>query len=288
MSIRYVVVSPVRDEREHLAKTVESVIGQTIRPAEWVIVNDGSTDGTAEIIDRYAARYPWLHAVHRENRGFRKSGGGVMEAFSEGYGHLGSADWEYLVKLDGDLSFSADYFESCFREFEKNPRLGIGGGGIYHVVDGKMEFEKTPLFHVRGATKIYRKECWNDIGGLIKAPGWDTLDEVKANMKGWETRSFQELKVAHHRFTGEADGGWRNAVKNGLGAYISGYHPLFMILKSLRWMAKRPYVVCSAGLVYGYATGYVQRVDRVNDPDLIRYIRREQLKRIFFIESIWH
>lgn len=287
MKIRYVVVSPVRDEGEHLAKTAESIIGQTIRPATWIIVNDGSTDGTAEIIDRYASRYPWIHAVHRENRGFRKSGGGVMEAFYDGYGRLESTDWDYLVKLDGDLSFSNDYFERCFLEFEKDSRLGIGGGGIYHIVDGKMVLEKTPLFHVRGATKIYRKACWKDIDGLIKAPGWDTLDEVKANMKGWKTHSFEELSVIHHRFTGEADGGWRNAVKNGLGGYISGYHPLFMLLKCAKWIFHKPYLISGLGLIYGYLYGYITNAKIIQDEELVKYIRKEQMKKLLFMKSIW-
>jgi len=287
MKPRYAIVSPVRDEADHIAKTLGSLVSQTVLPVEWVIVNDGSTDRTGEIIDAFAVQYPWIRPVHRENRGFRKSGGGVMEAFYDGYERLGVREWDFLVKLDGDLSFAPDYFERCFGEFERNPRLGIGGGGIYHEIDGRVEIEKTPLFHVRGATKIYRRACWDDIGGLIKAPGWDTLDEVKANMKHWETLSFNELKVMHHRYTGGADGGWKNAVKNGLGAHISGYHPMFIFFKSILWTTRKPYFLCSIGLLYGYIRGYLNRVERVDDPALIQYIRREQIKRLLLKDSMW-
>ena len=154
---------------------------------EWIIVNDGSTDRTGEIVDRFATEHPWITVVHRENRGFRKSGGGVMEAFYEGYKAIQHQDWEFLVKLDADLTFEADYFEKCFEHFQQDPNLGIGGGEIRHDIAGEMKAEKNPSFHVRGATKIYRRDCWEAIDGLWSASGWDTIDEVKANMKGWKT-----------------------------------------------------------------------------------------------------
>ena len=206
--VRYVVITPVRDEEEHLKSTIASMIDQTVEPVEWVIVNDGSTDGTARVIDECVARYSWIRGVHRENRGFRKSGGGVVEAFNDGLRSLVSPDWEFIVKLDGDLAFEPEYFEKCFDEFERQPRLGVGGGVICYLEEGGKRFEECPRFHVRGATKIYRRVCWEAIGGFWPAPGWDTIDEVKANMLGWGTRSFDELHLVHHRLTGSADGPW--------------------------------------------------------------------------------
>jgi hypothetical protein len=140
---------------------------------------------------------------------------------------------------------------------------------------------------VRGATKIYKKECWNDIGKLLKSPGWDTLDEVKANMFGWETHSFQDLKIVHYRPTGTADGIWKNYVKNGLGGYISGYHPLFMIFKCIKRIFQKPYLIPSIGLIYGFISGYLNKVDQIDDKELIRYLRKQQLNRILFKKSIW-
>src|ERR1700674_135582 len=153
---RYAIITPVRDEEKYVAATIESVSRQVIRPAEWVIVDDGSTDRTGDIIDQYAAQFPWIRAVHRSNRRFRKSGGGVVEAFYDGYNSLRSDDWEFIVKLDGDLTFSPNYFEKCFAHFRNEPRLGIGGGEIYHHLAGNLTLEANPRFHVRGATKIYR------------------------------------------------------------------------------------------------------------------------------------
>jgi poly-beta-1,6-N-acetyl-D-glucosamine synthase len=284
---RYVVVSPVRDEEQYLEETIQAMVAQTVRPMRWIIVNDGSTDRTAEIIDRWASEQPWIMAVHREDRGHREPGGGVIEAFYEGYGMVSDLDWHYLVKLDGDLSFDPDYFEQCFAEFESDPALGIGGGVICHEFKGKLEIELNPTFHVRGANKIYKRPCWDQITSLTRAPGWDTIDEVKANMLGWSTRSFENLKVIHHRFTGAANGAWRNSIKNGLGSYISGYHPLFMLLKSIKRLAERPYLVVSAGLLCGYVLGYIRRVPQLEDKRVIVYLREQQMQRLLLRASIW-
>jgi len=285
---KYVVITPVRDEEAYLEKTIESVTSQTILPTEWIIVNDGSTDRTGVIADAAASKCPWLKVVHRQNRGFRKAGGGVIEAFYDGYAELNCNGWDFIAKLDGDLSFEKDYFSRCFDIFRENPKLGVGGGVILNLIEGSLIPEKHPLFHVRGATKIYRRACWEAIGGLILAPGWDTLDEVKANMMGFETRAFLDLKVVHYRYTGAADGTWKNSVKNGLANYISGYHPIFMLFKCLKRAVARPYIIHAAGLLYGFISGYAKRIPQVADPALIDYIRREQVKKLLMKPSIWN
>ena len=285
--MRYVVITPVRDEEAYLASTIQCVAAQTIRPTEWVIVNDGSKDKTAKIIDEYAMRYPWIRTIHRKDRGARKAGGGVVEAFNDGYSTLNCKDWQFIVKLDGDLTFEPDYFENCLDEFERDPKLGVGGGVICYDVNGMKTFEEAPAFHVRGATKIYRKECWDGIGGFWPAPGWDTLDEVKANSLGWNTRSFRNLHLLHHRKTGAADGLWPTLVKYGRANYICGYHPLFMLSKCIIRLVKRPYILGSIGLMYGFVTGYLKHIPQVDDPTTIAYLRREQLSRLRGEETIW-
>jgi biofilm PGA synthesis N-glycosyltransferase PgaC len=286
-SINFVVITPVRDEEQHLESTIKSMIQQTVRPKEWVIVDDGSTDGTARIIDDYANRYPWIRAVHRPNRGFRKSGGGVVEAFYQGYSEITYSEWDYIIKFDGDLSFEPTYFEDCFAEFHHDSTLGVGGGMICYLIEGRKVFEDAPAFHVRGATKIYRKACWDGIGGLLRAPGWDTFDEVKANSLGWKTRSFPQLHLVHHRETGAADGVWRSLVKYGRANYICGYHPLFMISKSLVRLTKKPYVLGSIGLIYGFVSAYFLKIKRVDDISTIEYLRSQQLRRLFGGETMW-
>jgi glycosyltransferase involved in cell wall biosynthesis len=284
--VRYVIITPVRDEQQYLPSTIESVMTQTILPVEWVIVNDGSTDRTRDIIDDFAARIPWIHAVHRPNRGFRQAGGGVVGAFYGGYHALQCKDWDFIVKLDGDLSFEPGYFQKCLEAFQTEQTLGIAGGEIYHDIDGKLELEATPRFHVRGATKIYRRACWDVIGGLWPAPGWDTIDEVKANMLGWRTRSLDHVRLLHHRFTGSVDGSWRDAGKYGKVCYISGYHPLFVLASCIYRLKKKPYVIGSVAVCYEFVKSHFVRLTRV-DNEVMHFVRSQQLRRLFGRETIW-
>jgi len=263
------------------------MVRQTIKPAQWVIVNDGSKDATGQIIDEYARQYPWIKAVHRQDRGYRKFGGGIIEAFYAGYNALTVTDWDFMTKLDGDFSFEPGYFERCFEHFATDPRLGIGGGFLYNVVNGHTQIEEAPTFHVRGGAKTFRRECWNAIGGLWVGLGSDTLDEVKANMLGWKSRSFRDALILHHRPTGTTWGTWGSLVKNGRTDYVCGYHPLFILAKCAVRLVQRPYVVGSAGILFGFVSSYWQKIPRVNDADLIKYLRREQIKRLLGQETIW-
>jgi len=284
-----VVITPSRNEEKHLPKTIASMVSQTVRPQKWILVNDGSTDKTGEIMDEAAREHGWIKAVHRADRGFRKAGGGVIEAFYDGYPLLGEERWDFITKLDGDLSFGPGYFADCVEHFRRDEKLGIGGGTVCSVASGGEEAEAhgDPPFHVRGAVKMYRRACWEGIGGLQKATGWDTIDEVKANMLGWTTRTFADLKLTHHRFAGEADGAWKNWVKNGRANYVTGYHPLFMFCKCVSRLVEKPYGVAAAGLCFGFVSGYFRRVPQVDDREMIKYLRREQMRRLTLRNSLW-
>ena len=284
---KYVVISPVRDEGDYIANTIRSVVGQTIPPANWVIVDDGSRDATGAIIDDVARRYPWVKSIHRADRGRRVPGTGVMESFYDGYQALTVTDWDCIVKLDGDVGLPPDYFERCFQRMRADPRLGICGGVMYRLVNGTEELEQHPLVHVRGPIKLYRRDCWNAIGGLIQAPGWDTVDELQANRLGWRTRSFPDLAVIHYRATGAAAGAWRDSMKNGTADYVSGYHPVFMAAKCVHRLLTRPYVVVGVGQAVGYVSGYLRRLPQVPDRALISYVRQQQMLRLFGRRSIW-
>ena len=166
LKTRYVIVTPVRDEEKYFQSTYESVVSQSLTPEEWVIVDDGSKDRTGEIIDGYCRVHNWITAVHRENRGYRKAGAGVVEAFYEGYDALKTRDFDFIVKLDGDLHFERDYFEKCFRQFQSDPKLGIGGGMIYNRVDGRDE--------LRGKPQVPRSGCDQDIPqGVLGFDRWN-------------------------------------------------------------------------------------------------------------------
>ena len=286
-SPKYVVVTPVRDEEEYLHLTVESILQQTIRPAEYVIVNDGSKDSTGRIIDEYARKYPWIRAVHRSDRGFRKPGGGIIEAFYAGFNALECRDWDFMSKLDGDISFPPTYFEEIFNRFRSDPKLGIAGGGLFHMEDSVKVTETCPLFHVRGGAKVYRRSCWDAIGGLFVGPGSDAIDEVKGNMLGWSSRSFFELEMHHHRYTGATYGHFGGAVKDGRADYVCGYHPAFMFAKCVVRLLRKPYIVGAVAQFYGYASCYWKGVAQVDDPALIQYLRSQQIARLLNRPTIW-
>jgi poly-beta-1,6-N-acetyl-D-glucosamine synthase len=288
-STKYVIITPVRNEAKYVENTIASVVTQTVLPTKWVIVDDGSTDGTGEILEQYAVQHAWIKVVHRANRGHRASGGGVIEAFYDGYAALGDTGWEFIVKLDGDLSFPPDYFERCLARFAAEPRLGIGGGMVCFDDQGQLREESVgdPPFHVRGATKIYRRACWDKIGPLVKAPGWDTIDEVKANLHGWTTRTFRDLKIAQHKATGTADGSWRNWFKNGRANYITGYHPVFMLAKCFKRALRRPLFIQAIALWAGFSSGYFMQIPQVKDRDTVRYLRQQQIRRMLLRPSIY-
>jgi glycosyltransferase involved in cell wall biosynthesis len=288
-SVCYVVITPARDEEQYLPATIASMCAQTLKPWRWLLVNDGSRDGTARIMEEAAARHPWITALHRENRGFRQAGGGVVDTFYAGYDTVADGPWGYVVKFDGDLAFGPDYFEKCFREFEANPKLGIGGG-LCSKMAGHMlvpECPGEPAFHVRGPTKIYRRECFAAIGGLLRAPGWDTVDQIKANMLGWQTRTFAHIPIHHQRPTGGSYGSWNDRVKNGLSDYITGYHPVFMFCKCVRRFVRNPLSLEAPALGWGFLKGYLRRIPQVPDLGMIGYLRDQQWRALTFRSSLW-
>lgn len=275
----YAVITPVRNEAEFIEKTIQSMINQTVKPVAWVIVNDGSTDETAEIIGRYLNRHPWIKLVNLDDRGIRQRGKGVVEAFYAGYQTL-THPYDFIVKLDGDLSFEPAYFETIINRFLANPQLGIGGGSVYEKLDGIHWTRDSTQDHVRGPTKVYRKTCFDEIGGLMPALGWDGIDEWIARSRGWEVQSFLDLQVLHYRVTGAATGALKSKVEQGYGAHYMGYHPLFIIARGIRYMAKPPYLIGGLAMIYGFFFARLRGLERYSDKQVIRYVRRTQLKQL--------
>jgi biofilm PGA synthesis N-glycosyltransferase PgaC len=280
--VKYVIITPAHNEESFIRFTLDSVVAQTVKPDQWIIVDDGSTDDTAQIIQEYVEHYVWIKQVTLPVAGSRELGARVVRVFYEGY-KLIEADYDFIVKLDGDLSFAPDYFERLLEKFAEDSRLGIAGGVLYIPVGNQWQLEKVPVDHVRGATKVYRKACFDEIGGLPLVNGWDGIDEWRAQMKGWITHSYNELIVHHLRPTGASYGKWGGYSKEGEDAFFLGYPWLVILARSLyRGLSESPLLVRGTGIFWGYLKSWLACKPQLDDAEVMAYIRRKEMRRIVF------
>jgi poly-beta-1,6-N-acetyl-D-glucosamine synthase len=281
---KYVVVSPMKNEEKHVAKTLDAMVSQTVPPLEWVIVNDGSTDRSEEIVAGYCARYPWIRLLNLAGLGDRQPehyGGHVVDLVYDGLRYVEMKDYDFIVKLDCDVSFEPTFFETILETCRQNPRLGITSGVSFAVQDGVLAEEKSAPDHTLGATKVYRKTCFAEIGGLVPSMGWDGIDEMKARMQGWEAWPIRSLVVVHHRPEGAALGLLASGIERGKGSYFMGYHPVFMIFRCLLRVLRPGLATDGVGMLIGYFSSLFRGDSRVPDENLIRYLRKQQIRRLF-------
>ena len=276
----FVVITPTRDEERTIEATIRSMLGQRARPLRWVIVNDGSTDRTAALVEKYLPDNAWMELVTRQDRGYRALGGGVVEAFNCGLARVGDLDWDYVVKLDADLEFEPDYFENMLRHFAENPRLGMASGKTFLVRNGRKSLEYCHDEHVRGPAKMYAREVFEAIGGLESVRGWDMIDETKAQMLGWQTRSFSDDEIIHLR---PIDGRQANVVRSryemGKLYWFLGYHWAYHFVRCLRSAVQDyPLGIGGAALFAGYVAALMAGGDRY-DEAYVAFVRRKQLAR---------
>lgn len=283
----YVIISPIRDEEKYIEKTISSIISQTILPAEWVIVNDGSKDNTEEIIRQAAHNYEWIKVINKKDRGFTEVGRGVVESFYEGLKNLVIKDWDYLVKLDGDISVENNFFETLLKRFYDNDMLGIAGSTCYVLENGILKEEKMPVFHPTAAARMYRRRCYDDIGGIPQTLGWDTIDLVRAQINGWTTERFTDLKIVHFRKMASRNGLWEGKIRTGRNFYITGYHPLFLIFRSIYRITERPFFIESLGVIYGYLKAMFKQLPLVVTQEEKKFLRHQQLCRLFGFKNIF-
>ena len=278
----YVIVTPVKDEERYVDLTLRSVTSQTVLPALWLIVDDGSTDRTAEIVQRYAQQHSFIRLVHHPKAGVRGPGSPVIRAFEYGRALIGDIAYDFIVKLDCDLSFAPDYFEHLLTRFERVPRLGIASG-VYLETDARGQWTQVemPGYHAFGASKVIRRRCFEEIGGFPTAPGWDTVDEIRALDRGWATGHFTDLQVKHHKREGSGVGLLKTSKIHGEIYYATGGDPLFFLFKTLHRVTARPYFTSAAALAYGYLSAVVNRKPVLVTPSEARAYRRLLRQRLF-------
>lgn len=281
----YTIISPVRNEEEFIEKTLKSVVNQTLKPLEWIIIDDGSTDKTAEIVNNYVKKYDWIKMINQQDRGFYYPGKGVVDTFYKGFDNISNNNWDFIVKLDCDLSFQEDYFEKVLHEFELNPKLGIASGLTFIPSNGGMVSEKVQDDHPVGPSKVYRKECFKDIDGLKPISGWDLADLLSAQMKGWETKCFDNFKINHYRKTGSRRSDFTSGMFLwGRFHYRYGYGLFYTFLKSIYRLAEKPVIIGGISIFLGYLYAFVKQEDRIFDKEMRKFLRKKQ--RVYLKQKI--
>ncbi len=282
---RYLAITPARDEERLLPGLIASMEAQTHRPERWILIDDGSVDRTAAIADEAAARCSWIEVHHLDRSGARAPGGESVTMRFLRRERWGTCD--FILRLDADLTFGPQLAELLIAEFDKDPKLGIGGAVLYEPSASGWHEIRMPSFHTRGALKMYSSQCFAAIGGLQTGIGWDTIDEAQAMMLDFRTRSFQHIRADHHRPQGTASGMLRGRFGTGRTAYVLGYSPLFMLARAAVKAAGRPPIVGSVMMLAGYVDGYLRRLPRAASPELVKFIRRQQIRRLLMLESVW-
>ena len=267
-----------------MRRTLDSVIAQSIQPMLWVIVDDGSTDATPEILAEYAARHDWIRVVSKPDRGHRAVGPGVIEAFYFGLDGIDLGSFDYLCKLDLDLDLPPGYFKELMTRMQANPRIGSCSGKPYFkAASGRMVSEKCGDEMSVGMTKFYRVSCFEQIGGFVREVMWDAIDCHKSRQLGWVTCSWDvpELRFEHLRPMGTSQKGvLTGRARHGYGQYYMGSDPLFLCATAVYRFAHPPYVIGGLSTIWGYARAALARAPQHADADLRAFIRAYQRRAL--------
>jgi len=280
---KYALITPTRNEEEHIGRTIEAITAQTVQPVKWIIVSDGSTDRTHEIVESYAAEHSFIDLLclkERKGRDFAAK----VKAFNLGRDQLNDVDYDFIGNLDADISVGPDYYEAILAEFGKDDTLGLAGGERYDLYQGEfIKFNKAGN-SVGGCVQLYRKECFDATGGFIPVEfgGEDAIAEIMARMHGWKVKSFAKEKIFHHRETGAMNkNALRTRFREGIKDYLIGYHPLFELLRCVyRAKQKRPLIVGGILSMGGYCWAWIRGYKRPVPDHMVKFLRKEQMERI--------
>lgn len=278
----FVLITPARNEAQFIELTLKSVVAQTVRPAKWIIVSDGSTDGTDDIVNKYAAEHPWIELVRMPERRERHFAGKV-HAFNAGYARVRDLQCEMVGSLDGDISFDEDYFSFLLQMLAEDRELGLVGTPFKGSSSPTYDYRFVSIEHVSGACQLFRRECFEEIGGYVpvKGGGVDHIAVIAARMKGWKTRTFTEKVCLHHRGIGTAERGTLMVrFRTGAQDYALGGHPIWELFRTVYQMTKRPFAVGGLVLGAGYVWAMIRREEKPISREMVAFRRREQMRRL--------
>jgi glycosyltransferase involved in cell wall biosynthesis len=279
----YILITPARNEADMIEAVITSVLRQTVRPRRWVIVSDGSTDGTDELVKKYAFQHEWIEFVRAAEHGERHFAGKVA-AFNAGYAKVKELSFDVIGNLDADITLSSpDYFEFLMDKFAQNPHLGVCGTS--YEEDGVIYPSRfTSVEDVFGACQMFRRECFDGIGGYlpVRSGGIDLIAFLSARQKGWQTRTFVELTCQHHRKVGSGQHAntYERMLQTGRKDYILGCHPLWQFVRCAYLMKSRPYLVAGALMLMGYLFSMLRGVERTIPSDLMELRQKDQMLRL--------
>jgi glycosyltransferase involved in cell wall biosynthesis len=276
VSLTYVLVTPARDEADNLRRLGASLLAQTVPPLEWIVVDNGSSDETPDVVAGLAEGRPWIRFLRVPGDGAARPGAPVVRAFHAGLAAL-SAVPDVVVKLDADVSFDPDYFERLLAAFAAEPRLGIAGGRCDELENGVWSERRVTAGHVRGAARAYRWACLQDVLPLEEGMGWDGIDGLKATARGWKTELVAGLAFRHHRAVGERDGARRARwLAQGRGSWAMGYRPGYLVVRTLFRARRDP---AALAMLWGYGAAALRREPRLADEAARAELRRRQSLR---------
>jgi glycosyl transferase family 2 len=287
----YILITPARNEEANIERIIQCVLKQTLLPLRWVIVNDGSTDSTADIVCKYVEQYAWIELLdmpHHRDRSFAAK----AHSFKAGYERVKHLEFDVIGNLDADLSFDEDYFEFLVARFAGDPALGVAGTVFREATFSSETNSFEGHQHVAGGAQMFRRRCFEEIGGYVpnKAGGVDWIAVTTARMKGWTTRSYREKAFFHHRSLGMAEcGRLASAFAYGEKDYYLGNAPVWEVFRVIYRMANRPYILSGGALALGYLSATVRRIDRAVSPELMTFHRGEQMVKLkAILKSVLH
>ncbi len=280
---RYYIITPMRNEIRTIETTIKAVLTQSVLPEKWVILDDGSTDGSEKVVAKYAKDISWIEYVRLEDRGYDFVGEGVANVLNYGLKYLEALpSVEFISKLDADLNFSADYFERLIEKMNADKNLGIISGHPYIMKKKVRHFERHSAFFPSGTARLYRACYLNEIGEFVTSVGWDTVDILRMRMKGYTTRIYSELPVHHMRPMGTRKGYLDGMIRDGRNNYITGYIPLFFISRAIFNARYFPFLLRTACMLYGYFSASFQKLPKAVTQEEYAFHASLQKKRLFF------
>jgi biofilm PGA synthesis N-glycosyltransferase PgaC len=279
--LSYVLITAARNEEAFIEQTITSVIRQTVLPLAWVIVSDGSTDGTDDIVRKHAAEHAWISLIRTPARAERHFEGKVR-AFNMGYSSVKHLSYDIIGNLDADISFDEDYISFLLRKFADNPQLGVGGTP-FREGSAQYDYRFSSTEHVSGACQLFRRSCFEAVGGYVplKAGGVDLAAVLSARMKGWQTRTFTDKTCEHHKRTQSSQyASVKATFRSGYHDYLMGGHPFWQLPRSVYQMTKRPFLIAGLALFAGYLWAMLRRADWIVPGEVVDFRRKEQMQRL--------